>query len=124
MCHRLFIASNHSLPLIAPIEAGNTFSAEDISADVRAILPFPQGWQVVEAGSTSGCACDFFGDDPVCRRFLAGYLRQAATTQSVLVYSTWYNDETDPHDLRPAIAVDALLIDDDPFPYQTLTPVK
>ncbi|MCK6491602.1 MAG: hypothetical protein L6R48_25410, partial [Planctomycetes bacterium] len=78
MCYRLFIASDLPLPLVAPTHPEPTFDVAAVPTAEIAALPFPAGWQVVEAGSTSGCACDFHQEAPGSRQLLADYLRLLA----------------------------------------------
>lgn len=123
MCHRLFIASDLPLPLVAPAHPKPIFDVAAVPPAEIAALPFPVGWQVVEAGSTSGCACDFHKRNPGSRQFLASYLRPLAGRQQLLIYSTWYGEEAVAHVRQAALPVDRLQVVGDPIPQQTLTPI-
>lgn len=123
MCHRLFIASDLPLPLVAPARPRPTFDTAAVAPAERAALPFPAGWHVVEAGSTSGCACDFHKRSPGSRQFLASYLRPLTGRQRLLLYSTWYGDEAVAHIRQAALPADQLTTVGDPIPLQTLTPI-
>jgi hypothetical protein len=130
MCYRLFIASDHPLPPV-PVGDPPVFAAFPLAGPSTLRLPFPPGWNVVEAGSSSGCACDFHdgarsGDEPPGASImaLAGYLRSLAAGQSVSIYSTWYGEEPDPSILQPGLTPDEVVAATcDPFPSQTLTPI-
>jgi hypothetical protein len=120
MCHRLFIASERGLPLVPPSKPIPTFAIELISEEDRIRLPFSPTWQVVEAGSTSGCACDFHHRGGQGRQSLMRYLAALRGLQSIRVYSTWYGDEDHLYQELPPVTVEELGGDDDPFPPQSL----
>ena len=122
MCYRLFIASDGELPLVAPTDPP-TFHVEPVSPELVTELPFTPGSQVVEAGSSTGCACDFHADDVASRQRLVAYLRPFVGRQRLHIYSTWYADETDPYAVQAALPIDGLLADLDPIPQQTLTAI-
>jgi hypothetical protein len=123
MCNRLFIASDHPLPLLPAHLPGPLFGTCAVDPDLVATLPIPAGWQVVDTVSTSHCGCDFFHEEGSHRRWLAEYLRPLAGRQRLLLYSTWWSDEALPATTRPALTVDDLCQDGDPIPQQTLTPI-
>ncbi len=120
MCHRLFIASDAFLPEVEPTRVPS-ISIERVG-DAQ-LLPFPRGWTVVEAGSTSGCACDFHGKRSAARSLLAEYLRSLCGRQALRVFSTWYGDEAQQPIRHQTIRWAQITDPGDPFPLQTITEI-
>ena len=123
MCYRLFIASDAMLPEISPTQPPSFAVSRVERTGDCADVPFPPEWTVVEAGSTSGCACDFHGKRKASRTLLAEYLRPLCGRQSLRVFSTWYGDEAKPAIPQPAIRWSHVTNSGDPFPLQTLTDI-
>ena len=123
MCYRLFIASDAMLPEMSPTQPP-TFTVSPVKRTGDcADLPFPSEWTVVEADSTSGCACDFHGKRKAARTLLAEYLRPHYGRQSLRVFSTWYGGEAKPAIPQPAIRWSQVTDPGDPFPLQSLTEI-
>lgn len=95
MCLAVFIAADRPLPLVAQTSPPS-FSVKELAERSRAVTGhFPADWCVRYVGSTSGCGCDFHGNDSASSRAaLRDYLATLSPSAQIRIHVCWEGDES------------------------------
>jgi hypothetical protein len=114
MCHALFIASAHELPLVSPTDP-ILLSIEVLEVHHEAIRShFPNNWCVRYAGSSSGCSCDFHGKNSEPSRLaLHHYLSILPASFQIMLYDCWEGEMQEPIQESVAASIQDLTTNDE-----------
>ena len=116
MCFAVFIAADCPLPLVTQTSPPS-FSVEELAERSLAIIArFPADWCVRYVGSTSGCGCDFHGNDSsTSRAALRDYLATLPANARVFIHICWEGDESAPIAKRISLTAHDLVASGDAF---------
>ncbi len=114
MCHALFIASTCELPLVFPTDP-LLFSVKALPERHEAVRAhFPKNWCVRYAGSTSGCSCDFHGENSEPSRLaLHHYLSILPASFQIMLYDCWEGEMQEPMQESVAASIQDLTTNDE-----------